>query len=70
MCALAFVFWAQRERIVAIQDFRKQGYSAVTVYTFDPEVYPAEYQSSHAGANVIWLTGVDAYGPPQAQEKS
>ena len=69
ICALAFVFWAQRAQTVAIQDPRKEGYSAVTVYTFDPSVYPAEYRSSHAGANVIWLTGVDAYVPPQAQEK-
>lgn len=64
MCALALVFWAQREQTIAIADPRKEGYSSVTVYTFDPEVYPAEYRSSHAGATVIWLTGVDAYGPP------
>ena len=69
MCSLALVFWAQRSQPIALQDLRKQGYSAVTVYTFDPQVYPAEYQSSHAGANVIWLTGVDAYGPPQSQDK-
>ena len=64
MCALALVFWAQHDRTIALQNPRGQGYSAVTVYTFDPDVYPAEYRSSHAGANVIWLTGVDAYGPP------
>ena len=70
MCSLALVFWAQRSQIIVLQDPRKQGYSSVTVYTFDPQVYPAEYRSPHAGANVIWLTGADAYGAPQAQEKS
>lgn len=70
MLALGMVFWAQQDRIVAVQDPRKEGYSTVTVYTFDPSVYPAEYRSTHAGANVIWLTGADAYGPPQGSEKS
>jgi len=69
MCALAFVFWAQRAQVVAIDDPRREGYSAVTVYTFDPDVYPAEYRSQNAGANVIWITGVDAYAPAQSQDK-
>lgn len=61
--ALSYLLWVWQGHTVSLPDFRKQGYSTVTVYTFDPTVYPAEYLSGHAGANVIWLAGVDAYEP-------
>jgi hypothetical protein len=66
--ALGLIYWSRQDvGTVAVPNYKGQGYSSVTVYTFDPEVYPAEYRSQHARATVIWLTGVDAYG--QKQEK-
>lgn len=65
--AVSYLSWARRTQVVNLPDDRKQGYSAVTVYTFDPDVYPAEYRSRNAEANVIWITGADAYEPAAGQ---
>ncbi|MBV9464258.1 MAG: hypothetical protein JO317_08530 [Verrucomicrobiae bacterium] len=62
---LTHFFWLRLDRTISAPNDSAEGYSFVTVYSFEPGVYPAEYKSKNAGANVIWLTGADAYDLPR-----